>query len=163
MNFNPKWGRQGQADSNLTFSNFWRTDAKRQRSSGSVLTDKAGSARINEEQWGEVTISEWRLQLPAEQLSFWRMGGRKINPTHTRGVSGRFRRCATAMSAWRHTSKHIPVTADIISWFRRQEARNSLQNCSRELSYSGIRSVRFWPDHWHHLRENECCIIQTAV
>jgi len=163
MNFNPKWGRQGQTDNNLTFSNFWRTDGKRQRSSGSVLTNKAVSVRINEEQWGQVRISEWQLQQSAEQLSFWRMWGRKINPTHTREVSGLFRRCATAMSAWQHTSKHIPVTADIISWFRRQEARNSLQNWSRELSDAGICSVRFWPDNCHHLRATERCIKQRAV
>jgi len=86
-------------------------------------------------------ISEW-LQLPAEQLQFWKMGGRKINPTHKREVSGRFRRCATALSAWRHTSKHIPVKADIISWFRWREAWNSLQNCSCELSDTGTCSVR---------------------
>jgi len=167
MNFNPKWGRQRQADSNLTFSNFWRTDGKRQWLcaywQSRISEDQWGSVRINEEQWGEVRISEWRLQLPAEQLSFWRMGGRKINPTHTTEVSGRFRRCAIAMSAWRHTSKHIPVTADIISWFRWQEARNFLQNYSRELSDAGICSVRFWPDNCHHMRATERCIIQRAV
>jgi hypothetical protein len=141
MNFNPKWGRHGQTDSNPTFSNFWRRDGKRQCSSGSVLTDKAGSARISENQWRTARISEWRLQLPAEQLPFWKMGGRKINPIRTREVSSRFRRCATALSAWLHTSKYIPVKAYIISWFR-WRGGDSLQNCSCELSDAGISSVR---------------------
>jgi len=46
-------------DSNLTFSNVWRTDGKRQRRSGSVLTDKAGSVRNNEDQWMATTTASW--------------------------------------------------------------------------------------------------------
>jgi len=57
-------------DSNLTFSNVWRTDGKRLRRSGSVLTDKAGSVRISEEQWGSVN-GDYNCQLNSSHSEKW--------------------------------------------------------------------------------------------